>query len=48
MTDDTRTNDERIGDDARAIADVPPERDPLATGLPDDVRDGDLEEEEGS
>jgi len=48
MTDDLTnpTPDELLEDEARASAHLPPERIPEAAGLPDDVRDGRIEDDE--
>lgn len=38
LTDDPRTPDEVLEDEARARKDEKPDRNPAAAGLPDDVR----------
>jgi hypothetical protein len=43
MTDDL-TPDELLEDAARKVAHLPPERIPEAEGLPEDVRDGRIED----
>ena len=45
MTDETKpTPDELLEDEARSTAHLPPERIADAEGLPDDVRDGRIED----
>ena len=46
MTDDLTnpTPDELLEDEARSTAHLPPERIPDAEGLPEDVRDGRIED----
>lgn len=45
MTDDTElTEDEKIADEARKLADIPAVKIPDAAGLPDDVHDGNIED----
>ncbi len=46
MTAEYPTPDELLEDEARAGAHLPPERIPDAEGLPDDVRDGRIEDDD--
>lgn len=45
MTDPNLTPDEILAEQARELADIPPERIPEAAGLPDDVREGRIEDD---
>jgi hypothetical protein len=41
MTDELTPDEEAISEAAKAVADVPPETEPAAEHLPDEVPDGD-------